>query len=187
MTMNTRLHAGLAVLVLVFARNVCAADGPAPSVPAAGVSAAKEATVRQIEWEDLLPKEERENFNSGPPAPIHDYLGGSAAALQSGSLSVNLALNGVAVKIPGFVVPLDVSADGMVKEFFLVPYFGACIHVPPPPPNQIVYVKLAKGVKINLLYDAQWITGRLRTESKNSRYGAAAYTLDGDKVERYTF
>ena len=182
MTMNTRTHVALAILVLLTVWDVRAADAPAPPAPAAGAAA-----VKQIEWDQLLPKEERDSFNTEPPAPVHDYLGGGAAALQSGSFSVNLALNGAAVKIPGFVVPLDVSADGMVTEFFLVPYFGACIHVPPPPPNQIVYVKLPKGVKVAALEDPQWVTGRLRTETKNSRFGAAAYTLDGDKVEPYKY
>ena len=184
MTMNTLSHAAVAILVLLAAGAVEAADA---SAPATSAQPGKSIAARQIEWDDLLPKEERENFNSAPPAAVHDYLGGGPAALQSGSFSVNLALNGAAVKIPGFVVPLDVSADGMVKEFFLVPYFGACIHVPPPPPNQIVYVKLVQPVKVAALGDAQWVTGRLRTETKNSRYGAAAYTLDGEKMERYRY
>jgi hypothetical protein len=180
--MKTLSRIAAAILVLLTAWEAHAADAPTSSVPATGTAA-----IRKIEWDELLPKEERDNFNSEPPAPVHDYLGGGSAALQSGSFSVNLALNGVAVKIPGFVVPLDVSADGTVKEFFLVPYFGACIHVPPPPPNQIVYVKLPRSMKVDSLYDPQWVTGRLRVETKNSRFGAAAYTLEGDKVEPYKY
>jgi hypothetical protein len=160
---------------------------PTPASASTTPPPAKPTAIRKIEWDELLPKDERDNFDSAPPAPIHDYLGGGPAARQSGSFSVNLALNGAGVKIPGFVVPLEVSAEGMVKEFFLVPYFGACIHVPPPPPNQIVYVKLHQAVKVNALDDAQWVTGRLRTETKNSRFGAAAYTLDADQVEPYKY
>jgi hypothetical protein len=187
MTMNTRFQTACGVLMLIAMSGALAADPASPAAPAAGASPAKPAAVRQIEWDELLPANERDNFNTQGAAPIHDYLGGGPAALQSGSFSVNTALNGTAVKIPGFVVPLDVGADGSVKEFFLVPYFGACIHVPPPPPNQIVYVKLEKGVKVDSLYDALWVIGRLRTESKNSRLGAAAYTLDGDKIEPYKY
>ena len=162
-----------------------ATSGPslaaAPSAPAAG-------GVQQIEWDTLLPPEQRDHVNDAAPPPIHDYLGeGGMAAMQSGSYDVNLKLNKAKVKIPGFVVPLDILPNDMVREFFLVPYFGACIHVPPPPPNQIVYVKLGTPVKVGSIYDAVWITGVLRAETKASRLGAAAYTLDGLKVEPYQY
>ncbi|MEJ1960599.1 MAG: DUF3299 domain-containing protein [Gammaproteobacteria bacterium] len=150
--------------------------------------AATAPAVRQLDWDALLPADERDNFNTAPPPPNHSYLGeGGAAAMQQGSFNVNLSLNHTSVKIPGFIVPLELLPGGMVSELFLVPYFGACIHVPPPPPNQIVYVKLASPVKLESMYDAVWITGTLRTETRNSRYGAAAYTLDGIRVEAYKY
>ena len=101
--------------------------------------------------------------------------------------SINKALEGANIKIPGFIVPLDVGKDGLVTEFFLVPYFGACIHVPPPPPNQIVYVRMAKGVALDSIYEAYWITGRMKTSNKTTRLGAAAYQLDANKVEIYKY
>ncbi len=110
------------------------------------ITTAKKEAARMIDWDALLPDRERANFNAEPPAPLHDYLGErGAAARQTGSIAVNTKLSETKVKIPGFVVPLVVNDNGVVSEFFLVPYFGACIHVPPPPPNQIVYVKLAGG------------------------------------------
>jgi hypothetical protein len=104
-----------------------------------------------LDWEALLPPTER-NQAAEPPAPVHDYLGeGGMAALQAGSSKTNSKLNQLRVKIPGFIVPLDNRPDGRVQEFFLVPYFGACIHVPPPPPNQIVYVKaLAREARLDV-------------------------------------
>ncbi|HCG90056.1 MAG TPA: DUF3299 domain-containing protein, partial [Alteromonas macleodii] len=71
--------------------------------------------------------------------------------------------DGKRVKIPGFVVPLEGTAE-LTTEFLLVPYFGACIHVPPPPSNQIVYVKFEEGVRIDNIYDAIWVTGELSTD-----------------------
>jgi hypothetical protein len=119
---------------------------------------------------------------------VHDYLGeGSLAALQTGSVAVNAELNGARVSVPGYVVPLEMSADGSVRELFLVPYFGACIHVPPPPPNQIVYVRLRMGVSLKSIEDAVWITGTLHTASKQSVLGSAAYSLDGEKLEPYQY
>jgi hypothetical protein len=109
------------------------------------------------------------------------------AATQSGSSQVNSALNLRVVKMPGFVVPLELTSDGKVRELFLVPYVGACIHVPPPPPNQIVYVKLNQAIPLPSLYDAVWVIGTLRTQLKNARLGVAAYTLEATRVEPYEF
>jgi hypothetical protein len=109
------------------------------------------------------------------------------AAAQPMQFTVNKELQGQSVKLPGFIVPLDVGKDGTVSEFFLVPYFGACIHVPPPPPNQIVYVRIGKGIALDSIYDAYWIYGRMRIENKSTRLGAAAYAMDADKIEIYKY
>ncbi|MEP6834158.1 MAG: DUF3299 domain-containing protein [Gemmatimonas sp.] len=95
-------------------------------------------------------------------------------------------LEGKLVRIPGFVVPLDdFQEDG--AEFLLVPYYGACVHTPPPPPNQIVMVGMEgkKAIKLSL-FDAVWMSGRLKIESVESPYGTVGYTLVGMKVEPYT-
>jgi uncharacterized protein len=108
-----------------------------------------------------------------------DYTNGKA----SDSLK---KLDGKLVKIPGFVVPLDdFQEDG--AEFLLVPYYGACVHTPPPPPNQIVMVAMEgkKSIKLSL-FDAVWMSGRLKIQSVESPYGTVGYTLEGMKVEPYT-
>ena len=95
-------------------------------------------------------------------------------------------LEGKQVRIPGFVVPLDdFQEEG--AEFLLVPYYGACVHTPPPPPNQIVMVEMAgkKAVKLNL-FDAVWMSGTLKIASVESPYGTVGYTLEGLKVEPYS-
>jgi hypothetical protein len=165
-----------------------AAPAPAPKTNASIVSARKDAA-QMIDWDALLPDRERANFNTEPPPPIHDYLGErGAAARQTGSVAVNRKLSETKVKIPGFVVPLVIDDNGMVSEFFLVPYFGACIHVPPPPPNQIVYVKLAGGgVRIGSPEDAYWVTGTLHTQTTGTSLAQAAYTLDAGKMELYNY
>ena len=95
-------------------------------------------------------------------------------------------LEGKLVRIPGFVVPLDdFQEEG--AEFLLVPYYGACGHTPPPPPNQIVMVEMGgkKAVKLNL-FDAVWMSGRLKIASVESPYGTVGYQLEGLKVEPYS-
>lgn len=144
--------------------------------------------VREIDWDELLPQDARSRFAGGPPPAVHDYLGeGGMAAQQVMDFSINKSLDGANVKIPGFIVPLDIGKDGLVSEFFLVPYFGACIHVPPPPPNQIVYVRMNKGIALDSIYEAYWITGRMKTTNKTTRLGASAYQLEGSKVEIYKY
>ena len=168
----------------------CYADNTAPArapETKAIVSARKDAAL-MIDWDSLLPERERANFNTEPPAPVHDYLGErGAAARQTGSIAVNKKLSETKVKIPGFVVPLVVNDNGVVSEFFLVPYFGACIHVPPPPPNQIVYVKLVGGGGVRLASeeDAYWVTGTLHTQTNGTSRAKAAYTLDASRMELY--
>ena len=95
-------------------------------------------------------------------------------------------LTGRPVRIPGFIVPLEDLQD-KAKEFLLVPYYGACVHTPPPPPNQIVMVEMGgkKAIKLNL-FDAVWMSGRLKIASVESPYGTVGYQLEGLKVEPYS-
>ncbi len=72
------------------------------------------------------------------------------------------ALDGREVRIPGYALPLEFDGSA-VTQFMLVPYAGACIHVPPPPPNQIVLVRFEKGYKSVGLFVPVWVTGRMRT------------------------
>jgi hypothetical protein len=162
------------------------ASGSRPSAPA--TTTEKKSEPRQVDWDALLPPDERNRLDGPPARPKHDYLGESGpAADQQGSMSVNPELKGAYVKVPGFIVPLDFSRDGLAREFFLVPYFGACVHVPPPPPNQVVYVKMAQPIKLGSMYDAFWVTGTMRTETKASSLGWAAYTLDATGIEQYKY
>ncbi len=94
-------------------------------------------------------------------------------------------LDGKLVRIPGFIVPLDDFAEE-VTEFLLVPYYGACVHVPPPPPNQMVYVKLAGGKRTRMVWwDPVWIEGTLNVTMYKSIYGAAGFRLTGQRVTPY--
>lgn len=94
-------------------------------------------------------------------------------------------LNGALVRIPGFVVPLDDEAE-FVSEFLLVPYFGACIHVPPPPPNQIVHVKMAPGKKTGFdFWRPLLVQGQLTIARVESPYGEVSYQLTGLHTEPY--
>lgn len=95
-------------------------------------------------------------------------------------------LNGKYVKIPGYIVPLDIDFEkGTFSEFLLAPYFGACIHVPPPPSNQIIHVKPANPLKQKWLDDAVWVTGTITTDSIDSEYGFAGYSMNEVDLKVY--
>lgn len=94
-----------------------------------------------------------------------------------------LQLHGQRIRVAGFVVPLDDWQD-QAKEFLLVPYFGACIHMPPPPPNQMVFVQF-KGKTPLSMFDPVWIEGRLEVKKVDSPYGAVSYTLVGERIIPY--
>lgn len=185
---------GSALLLAMTAGTTLAIDAkpkakPKPAVVAqANEPAAPASTaIRELDWEDLIPPEAAARLPSNP-GPTHDYLGeGGLAAQQVMDFSVVKSLDGSNVKLPGFIVPLEVSKNGLVTEFFLVPYVGACIHVPPPPPNQLVYVKNEKGLALESIWEAYWITGKMSITNRSTRLGAAAYQIAADKVEIYKF
>jgi hypothetical protein len=107
----------------------------------------------------------------------------SAPAKSSGKPpAVVASLDGKRVQIGGYVVPLDFDAT-RVKEFLLVPFVGACIHVPPPPPNQIVYVKAEGGVDVKGTFDPVWVTGTLTVTPAFTGLAEAGYSLEAEKVE----
>jgi hypothetical protein len=92
------------------------------------------------------------------------------------------ALNAQVVRIPGFMVPLE-DTQKQVTEFLLVPSPQACIHVPAPPPNQMVYVKMKKGTEV--AFGPIWVSGTLNLVTQKSMYGEASFELIGDSVEAY--
>ncbi len=147
--------------------------------------------VRELTWAEMIPEGAPP---PAPPAPIHDLSqlsdalqaeAGPAASQQSPAAPVVQSLDGQDVKLPGYIVPLDVTEEGRVTEFLLVPYFGACIHVPPPPSNQIVHVKSELGVLMDALYQPFWIEGPLQVKASSSELAEAGYQMDASKIYPY--
>ena len=105
------------------------------------------------------------------------------------------ALDSQSVAIPGYALPLEFSENNRVTEFLLVPYVGACIHVPPPPPNQIVYVETEDGIEMNSLFEPVLASGLMSVESSEQNLtfvdGSAdinvGYTLQASAVEDYDY
>jgi hypothetical protein len=148
----------------------------------------KPGEVLEIDWSDLLPENERAHFSASAPPPEHGPLGeGGPPAVQKLTTTFNEELADMVVRLPGFIVPIGAPRGGMITEFLLVPYIGVCIHVPPPPPNQMVYVTTESGIAADAIHEAYWVTGKMRVESRTTELGTAAYALAASKVERYEY
>ena len=101
---------------------------------------------------------------------------------------VNPAMNGKKIKLPGFVAPLEIDeSNGMVGDFLLVPYFGACIHLPPPPLSQTLLVKPKTGKSLGMerVYEPVWVSGTILTESTKTDLADAGYKIVDASIEMY--
>ncbi len=120
-----------------------------------------------------------------PPPTPDDKRWMSERRVQPGAgaqPAVVTEFDGKRVRIGGYVVPLDFEATN-VKEFLLVPFVGACIHVPPPPPNQIIYVKTAKGFDVSGSFDPVYVTGTLKVATEYTGLAETGYSIEAEKVE----
>ncbi len=124
-----------------------------------------------------------DNGSGTPPGVVIDHSGNKRAE-QFGSSEVAAGLAGRALALDGYVVPLQGDDQGRVSELLFVPYYGACIHVPPPPPNQIIHVMLAQPVAVPELSDAFRLTGTLRIARFQADIANAAYEVLGAHVTR---
>ncbi len=134
---------------------------------------------RELDWLEMMPKDEVDALMN--QSSIEHS--GMFKPEQAGSFNVIAELDNQHVKIAGYIVPLEVDGKNQMSEFFIVPYFGACIHVPPPPPNQIVLARLKDPIPVTEIYDAFWIEGTLNVETIHNDIASAAYTLDVQSVK----
>lgn len=151
------------------------------------------ATFSEISWEELVPKgwDPAKSLQAQQPdlAGLSDTDPRAEKALEAlrriwDNAPTVPAMAGRMVRLPGYLVPLEEGKDG-IREFLLVPYFGACIHTPPPPSNQIVLGRAAKPFKGLRTMDAVWASGRLQIERADSSMGVASYAMQVERVVKY--
>lgn len=170
-------------------------QGIAATLVLGGFAAADE--VRELTWEELIPDGAVVEQPAVPvPPPSEDLFGNDQFKEDSFEdyfmpppqpMGVVHELDGVMVKLPGFIVPLELDGEGDVKEFLLVPYFGACIHYPPPPPNQMVYVSTDEPFDMEMTWAPIWATGELKTDRQSSEFGAVDYSMSAQTIEEYEY
>lgn len=132
-----------------------------------------------ITWDQLLLQSsiDLSSQNEISPEILQSYMDAQDQRLP------NQALAGQRIAISGFVVPLEWDQNSNINEFLLVPYYGACIHVPPPPKNQIIHVRLAEGLAGIQTMDNLTVFGQLSLEGNVSEYGESDYSLVADSIQ----
>lgn len=156
-----------------------------------------------IEWTQLMPADDLQallnppdfiaNIQDGTAQDSVDALGElganseQAARFEEALKSSRIveAFNNQKIRLPGFVVPLESDEDQRVTAFFIVPYFGACLHLPPPPPNQIIYVETEEGIELDVLYDPLLFEGTIEIKQTEHELANAAYTMRLNSAEPY--
>jgi hypothetical protein len=138
----------------------------------------------QLQWEQLIPQDGSAVGSSGPVVPRGVVQHGELMPAPEEFGGLVHDYNGERVRLAGFVVPLDFS-ETVIQEFLLVPYIGACIHVPPPPLNQIVYVTSDEGVEVAGMFDAVWVTGTFNTAAISNELADIGYRIEAKSVESY--
>lgn len=137
----------------------------------------------EITWDDLIP----------PGVPYSEILAeGEMDArndiwrpiFDANATKLNPVLDGAYIKMPGYIIPIDLSTKG-VTSFVLVPYVGACLHTPPPPPNQLVFVTTQTPWPSEALWDAVWVTGLMQHEIQSTEVADTGYVLKADQMEVY--
>lgn len=141
------------------------------------------ADFREITWKDLI-----------PPGVAYGAIIGNGArdevndtwkpVFDENATRLNTALDGERIRLPGFTIPLDMGAAGMTR-FVLVPYVGACIHVPPPPPNQLVFVTTEAPWPGDGLWDPVWVSGLLRARLQSTEVAMIGYEIAAERIEKY--
>jgi uncharacterized protein len=136
-----------------------------------------------LEWEDLLPKDKATLPNALRSLLPHDE-DMMLLSEQPASTGVRTDWNGQIVRLPGYIVPIDHNGTG-VTAFILVPYVGACVHVPPPPANQLVFVTTPTPYENKGLFEAVNVIGMFGVSSVSTQLAEIGYALSADKIEPY--
>lgn len=169
---------------------------PESTIQPLSEEAAQQQRYTELSWDDLVPADfdfqtlrdkidldqyDIQSLEDDDPEAQRLY-----SDLQSVMADVPFiyALDGQEARIPGFLVPLEMDADA-VSEFFLVPYFGACIHTPPPPANQIVHVVLDEAIPFDNIYEPYWIQGTLSVTRTETDIGTAGYRMKATDIMLY--
>jgi len=144
----------------------------------------KNGQTRELSWHELSPPEDMDM--------IRKYEAGEITAKEAIAYVEKLgktpvqSLHNTKVRLPGYLVPLNINKDQKATELLLVPTLGACIHVPPPPPNQTIFIRFPKGIKVTEAgYTPYWVEGAIKVEKTESEYTDVLYAITPDSIVEF--
>ena len=139
----------------------------------------------ELEWSDLVPESDGTAYEALRELGIVQHGEISTPLFdQETNAEITDEYDGKIVRIPGYLVPLDYDGTGITAAL-LVPYVGACIHVPPPPPNQLIYVTTDNPYEGAGLFEPVWVTGVFGAGSTKTQLAEIGYALSADRIEPY--
>ena len=165
---------------MIFSRRSCLAGLTAAAAAPMIARPAWASAPLQLDWPDLIPPEA--NFSS--MAGVVEHGAPTLRYTKEQGETLNGDLDGQVVRMAGFVLPT--AFDGLaVTDFLLVPYVGACIHVPPPPPNQMVFVTFPEGFEGGRIFAAVTVTGVMKASLMRTAVAPVGYSIEADAVTTY--
>ena len=181
----------LFMALLLCGQNALAKDASAEKVPEVKKSGAvkeispeKTSEIKELSWDSLSPPVEEDmirKYEAGEITPAEAI----AYVTELGKIPVQ-SLNNTRVRVPGYLVPLNLQQDQTATELLLVPTLGACIHVPPPPPNQTIFIRYPKGIEVTEAgYTPYWVEGVIKVERNDSEYTEVLYAITPDSIVEY--
>lgn len=156
---------------------------PSPVIDRSGAVTAGTAEEQELDWLQMMPGDELAALERGEGPEVEHN--GNRRMPQLGTFRTVDAVLERPVRLPGYVVPLANAQDGRLTEFLFVPYYGACIHVPPPPPNQIVHVVLPRPIDMPDMYSPYFLAGTLSAERLDDDLAGSAYTMRDAHLRPY--
>ena len=147
---------------------------PAPAKPGARYA-------REVDWLELMSSTDRKRLEQEDLSVAHvgpeSAFGQGMKSRQAAGFASVRTFDQQRIKIAGYFVPLEETDVGELDELLFVPYYGACIHVPPPPANQIIYAKLQKPMSETSMFDAYWLEGTLLAQPHDNELAEVGYTM----------
>ncbi|MDA9556680.1 DUF3299 domain-containing protein [Vibrio sp.] len=140
--------------------------------------------IQELDWQSLIPESARKSMSLQQQLMSQTNHTIDAQTPQSQISEVRMDLHGEYVKIPGYIIPLEGDHE-KTTEFLLVPFMGACIHVPPPPPNQIIHVSFPDGIPVTELWDLTYVIGKMNVTSQSFELANTGYSIDGLAIETF--
>ena len=180
---------------MTFTRNTFLLTSLLLAILASSLSAGTKTKHKEIFWEELVPDgytvdsvyaKYQKQVDEAPEGSDEAFALYEKVMEELNNAPLNEKLKDSYIKLPGFIAPLDQDGES-INEFLLVPYFGACVHSPPPPLNQTVYVKVSSkdGVSLEDSFLPIWIYGKLQTTGKKTEIGNAGYSIAEARIEPY--